>query len=102
MSEQTMKVTLYGATFFAAERDQFVSVFIGQPAEVGSQSAKGIEVMKISCDPEVFQGLPADPSSFPMPVEMVVRLKRAGGGKLGQHCTRITPQRASGPARASA
>lgn len=88
---QVMRVNILGATFADVEGNQHTSVFVGQKAEPGSRTARGVEVMKMPCDVEVFHALDQNPDAFPMEVDLHFRLKRAGGGRMGQHCTRVVP-----------
>ena len=85
---QVLRVDLLGASYAAVDGQEFSSLFVGQQAEPGQANAKGIEVMKLSCDTDVFRSLDANPGAYPMQVELHVRLKKAAGGKLGQHCVR--------------
>ena len=88
---QQLQVELLGSSYVSVDGAEYASIFIGQPAEEGSQNAKGIEVMKLSCDPDVFRSLPT--VGYPLQVNLEVKLKKAAGGKLGQHCVKATSVR---------
>lgn len=96
---QVMRVSILGGSLADVDGNQYASVYVGQRAEPGSNSARGVEVMKVTCDPDVFRGLNPDPSAFPVDVDMHIRLKRAGGGRMGQHCVQIVPVGSRGPAK---
>lgn len=88
---QVLRVEVLGASFAAVDGQEFASLFVGQQAEPGQSNAKGIEVMKLSCDVEVYRALDPNPNAYPMQVELHTRLKKAAGGKLGQHCVKALP-----------
>ena len=69
----------------------YSSVFLGQPASLDSETSKGIEVMKVSCDQEVFSALPRE--GYPIDCTVELEFRKAGGGKMGQHCVKATPAR---------
>lgn len=86
----TITTQLYGATKFVAEGGTaYTSLFIGQPADADDNNSKGIEVMKLSCDPDVFDTLTLP--NYPHTVTLEIKLKKAAQGKLGQHCTKVVP-----------
>lgn len=85
---QQMQVELLGSSYVSVDGAEYASIFIGQQAEEGSANAKGIEVMKVSCDPDVFRSLPS--SGYPVVVNLEMKLKKAAGGKLGQHCVKAS------------
>ncbi len=89
MMNQTLKVDLYGATIARMDGGQvFASLFVGQPvANEKEENAKGIVLMKLSCDEAVYNDLKA--SQYPCPVDLHIRLKKASGGKMGQHCFKL-------------
>lgn len=91
MSNQQMQVEVLGTSYVSVDGAEYASLFLGQQAEEGSANAKGIEVMKVGCDPEVFRSLPS--IGYPMQVNLEMKLKKAAGGKLGQHCVKATPVR---------
>lgn len=81
---QEITVDVYGATYFRAEGGQtHCSLFCGQPFEEGADG-KGIELMKISCDESVYQNINAP--AYPAKCQLSIKLKKAAGGKMGQHC----------------
>jgi hypothetical protein len=88
---QQMQVELLGSSYVSVDGAEYASIFIGQQAEEGSANAKGIEVMKVSCDPDVFRSLPVN--GYPLQVNLEMKLKKAAGGKLGQHCVKAIPAR---------
>lgn len=81
---QKMRVEILGSSFASVDGAEYASVYVGQEAEKGSQTAKGIEVMKMSCTPDVYRSLPD--SGYPLQVELETKLKKVAGGKLGQVC----------------
>lgn len=84
---QVLKVELYGASIARMDGGQvYASLYVGQPViNEQEENAKGINIMKIGCDEDVYNSLKS--SEYPVPVDLHVRLKRAAGGKMGQHCT---------------
>lgn len=86
---QAINVEVYGATYFRSESGQtHCSLFCGQPFEEGADG-KGIELMKISCEETVYQNLNAP--EYPVKCQLEIKLKKAAGGKMGQHCIGIKP-----------
>jgi len=81
---QKMRVELLGTSFASVDGAEYASVYVGQEAEKDSTTAKGIEVMKMTCTPDVFRSLPA--AGYPLQVELETKLKKVAGGKLGQVC----------------
>lgn len=101
MNNQVMNFDLYGASFADIDGNQYVSLFVGQAVEdEQAENAKGIIIMKMSCDVDVYRSL--DISKYPARVEAQVKLKKAAGGKMGQHCVKITPKQSSASPAASA
>lgn len=98
---QIMRVSILGGSLADVDGNQYASVYVGQRAEQGSNSARGVEVMKVTCDPDVFRALDPNPEAFPVEVDMHIRLKRAGGGRMGQHCVKVVPVGSRGPAKAA-
>ncbi len=92
MLNQTLKCDLYGATIFRSDDGRaYASLFVGQPVvNEQEENAKGIVLMKLSCDEEVYTGLKSE--TYPVPVDLHVRLKKAAGGKMGQHCFKLDIQ----------
>ncbi len=92
---QQMNVQVYGGSIARMEGQVFASLYVGQHVEnEAEQNAKGIEIMKVSCDEKVYEDMNA--SKYPFDAVISVRLKKAGGGKMGQHCVGIQVAR---PAR---
>ena len=91
MLNQILKCDLYGATIARIEGGQvFASLYVGQPVtDEDQENAKGIIIMKVSCDEKVYETL--NVPAYPCPVDLHVRLKKAGGGKMGQHCFQVEP-----------
>lgn len=88
MNVQKMTVDLYGATIARMEGQTFASLFVGQPVlDEQEENAKGIVLMKLPCDEEVYNSLKSH--AYPCPVVLTVRLKKAAGGKMGQHCVQL-------------
>ena len=104
MLAQTLKVDLYGASIARMDGGQvYASLYVGQPVtDEDAENAKGIAIMKISCEEDVYNSLKAN--EYPCPVDLQVRLRRAGGGKMGQHCVKcdVVPIKAGGPINTSA
>ena len=85
MLGQVLRVELYGATIARMDGATYASLFIGQPVvDEDAENAKGIVVMKLSCDESVYTELKS--SVYPCNVDMHIRLKKAAQGKMGQHC----------------
>lgn len=85
---QVMNVELYGASLADVDGTKYVSLFIGQHVvNEEEEHAKGIIVMKMPCDPAVYESLRFP--KYPVQVELHYRLKKAAQGKLGQHCTGV-------------
>ena len=90
---QVMNFDLYGASLADVDGRQYASLFVGQAVQdEKEESAKGIVIMKMSCDPEVYQSL--NLSKYPASVEAHIRLKKAAGGKMGQHCVKVVGKQA--------
>lgn len=90
--EQVINVDLYGASIANVDGKEYASLYIGQPVvDEREENAKGIILMKLPCDPSVYQSLSA--SKYPVSVELHVRLKKAAGGRMGQHCVKLLPAR---------
>jgi hypothetical protein len=97
---QTMTVDLYGASIADVEGKKYASLFVGQAVQdEKEENAKGIVVMKLPCDPEVYESLKI--ARYPASVDLHVRLKKAAGGRMGQHCTGLSIKQ-SAPAAAKA
>ncbi|MBU3068784.1 hypothetical protein KOI40_03075 [Aestuariicella sp. G3-2] len=86
---QVLKCELYGASIARMDGGQvYASLYVGQPVvNEAEENAKGIVLMKIACDEQVYKDLKAP--AYPCPVDMHVRLKKAAGGKMGQHCFKL-------------
>lgn len=86
---QTLKCELFGASIARMDNGQvYASLYVGQPVvDEKEENAKGLLLMKISCDEQVYNDLNA--KQYPCPVDVHIRLKRAAGGKMGQHCFRL-------------
>lgn len=89
LPDSVMTVELYGASYFKAENgEEYVSVFLGQQVQdEKAENAKGINIMKMPADSGVYEAL--NFKSYPVVVDLSFRLKKAGGGKLGQVATKI-------------
>lgn len=82
---QTISVDLYGASLADVEGRQYASLYVGQKViDEKEEGAKGIVLMKLPCDPDVYHALKIN--SYPAKVDLHVRLKKAAGGRMGQHC----------------
>lgn len=87
---QVMTVNLFGASMADVDGRQYASLYVGQEVQdEKEEGAKGIVVMKLPCDPDVYNTL--NLQKYPATVELHVRLKKAAGGRMGQHCVKITP-----------
>lgn len=96
---QVMNVDLYGASLADVDGTKYVSLYIGQRVvNEKEESAKGIVVMKMPCDPSVYDSL--NIAEYPAKVELHFRLKKAAGGRMGQHCTSVVVPSARPPASA--
>lgn len=87
--ESVMSAQLFGASYFKAENgEEYVSVFLGQEVQdEKAENAKGINIMKMQAEAGVYESLSF--KSYPVVVDISFRLKKAGGGKLGQVATKI-------------
>jgi len=92
--ESVMTAELFGASYFKAENnEEYVSVFLGQQVQdEKAENAKGINIMKMQADASVYQSLSF--KTYPVLVDITFRLKKAGGGKLGQVATKIVAKNA--------
>lgn len=98
---QTMTVDLYGASISDVDGKKYASLFVGQAVQdEKEENAKGIVVMKLPCDPEVYDSLKLN--RYPATVDLHVRLKKAAGGRMGQHCTGVSVKAAPSPSAATA
>lgn len=85
---QVMTVSLFGASLADVDGKQYASLYVGQEVvDEKEEGAKGIIVMKLPCDPDVYHNLKL--AKYPAQVDLHVRLKKAAGGRLGQHCVKI-------------
>ena len=95
---QIITVDLYGASLADVECRQYASLYVGQSViNEKEESAKGIVVMKLPCDPDVYNQLRI--ALYPAKVDMHVRLKKAAGGRMGQHAVKVEPKNSSIPVR---
>lgn len=87
--ESVMTAELFGASYFKAEDgNEYVSVFLGQAVQdEKAENAKGINIMKMQAEAGVYQSLSFP--KYPVVVDITFRLKKVGGGKLGQVATKI-------------
>lgn len=87
---QKLSVNLYSAQIARMDNGQvYASLFAGQKVEdEKSQNAKGLEIMKISCNEDVYDAISL--KSTPAQYELTINLKRGAGGKMSQHCTSAT------------
>lgn len=87
--ESVMTAELFGASYFKAENnEEYVSVFLGQAVQdEKAENAKGINIMKMQADASVYHSLAF--KTYPVLVDISFRLKKVGGGKLGQVATKI-------------
>ena len=98
---QTMVVDLYGASIADVDGTKYASLYVGQAVvDEKEEKAKGIVMMKLPCDPEVYDTLRAP--KYPIQVELQTRLKKAAGGRMGQHCTAVTLRAGQTPAQVKA
>lgn len=90
--ESVMTAELFGASYYRAEDgNEYVSVFLGQAVQdEKAENAKGINIMKMQAEASVYDSLSF--KAYPVLVDISFRLKKAGGGKLGQVATRIVPK----------
>lgn len=86
---QVIVADLYGASIADVDGTKYASLYVGQAVvDEKEEKAKGIVMMKLPCDPEVYDTLRAP--KYPIQVELQTRLKKAAGGRMGQHCTAVT------------
>lgn len=86
----TTQTQLLGVSSINVDGKVYSSVFIAQSADLTSETSKGLEVMKVSCDADVFNALPRD-AVYPMDCTVELEFRKAAGGKMGQHCVKATP-----------
>lgn len=85
---QVIVADLYGASIADVDGTKYASLYVGQAVvDEKEEKAKGIVMMKLPCDPEVYDTLRAP--KYPVQVELQTRLKKAAGGRMGQHCTAV-------------
>ncbi len=89
----TVQTQVLGVSSVNIDGKVYSSIFIAQPADLASASSKGLEVMKVNCDQDVFNGLPRD--GYPLDCNVDLEFRKAGGGKMGQHCVKASPVRAA-------
>lgn len=97
MNTQKMQFDLYGATIARMDDGNvYASLYVGLPVvNEKEENAKGISILKLSCDEEVYNSLNAP--AYPIPVEADIRLKRAAGGRMGQHCVQLRVVKPAAP-----
>lgn len=90
-----MTSTVFSATKVTVEGRTYCSVFTGQPP-VGdnAENTLGVEVTKISAEPQVFDQLKAEgfnAGQQPQVYKLVAMLKKAANGKSQPHIVGIVP-----------
>lgn len=100
MNTQKMQFDLYGATIARLDDGAvYASLIVGLPVvDEKAENAKGINILKLSCDEDVYNSLKSP--AYPVPVEADIRLRRAAGGRMGQHCVQLRVVRPAAPAAA--
>jgi len=87
--------TVFSANKVTVEGRTFCSIFTGQPP-VGdnAENTLGVEVTKISAEPQVFDQLKAEgfqPGQSPQVYKLVAMLKKAANGKSQPHIIGVVP-----------
>ncbi len=90
-----MTTTVFSANKVTVEGRAYCSVFTGQPP-VGdnAENTLGVEVTKISAEPEVFEQLKREgyqPGQTPQDFKLVAMLKKAANGKSQPHIIAVVP-----------
>lgn len=67
----------------------WVKAFIGVPADPNDTTTKGLSLMSISAEPNVFDGL--NIKTFPHSCEIECSMVRGGANKMKQHVVAIRP-----------
>lgn len=89
MKKQKMLATLYSIQLSQVEQIRYVKAFVGEQSE--DENTKGISVMSMSCEPEVFDKTVL--KSYPCEVEIEYVNVRAGQNKMTQRVVGIQPVR---------
>lgn len=90
-----MTSTVFGANKVTVEGRTYCSIFTGQPP-IGenAEATVGVEVTKISAQPEVFDQLKAEgfvAGERPRDFRLVAMLKKAANGKSQPHIVGVVP-----------
>lgn len=92
MLNQTLKAEVYGVQLsLGPNGEKYVKTFIGNQG--GDENTKGISLMSISTDPNVYDSLAI--KSFPAPCDIEVHITRGGQNKMTQKVVRITEVRST-------
>lgn len=88
MLTSTLNATLYSVQLAVGPNgERYVKAFVGQPADLADESTKGISLMSLSCEPEVFDQV--NIKDYPASVEIDTQLIRGGQNKMKQHVVAI-------------
>lgn len=87
-----MTSTVFSATKVTVEGRTYCSVFTGQPP-VGenAENTLGLEVTKISAEPQVFDQMKQEGFTPGDNVRLIVMLKKAANGKSQPHIVGVVP-----------
>ncbi|MDP2506719.1 hypothetical protein [Oceanobacter sp. 3_MG-2023] len=90
--KQSMTATLYGALDSRADQNRYTYLWLGAPVyNEKEQGAKGIDMMKMKCDPEVYDSLCF--KNYPCEVQVEFILTRGGQSKITQKAVAVLPAR---------
>ena len=76
MATSLRVMTVFGTKLSVVDGNTFASLYAGYEcdAEDNAEGMKGFQVVKMSCEPEVCEAIPAD-AQFPIEVELEVKQK---------------------------
>lgn len=94
-----MTASVFSVNKITVEGRTFCSMFTGQtPVGENAKTTLGLEVTKISAEPEVFDQLQKDGFNPGDDLKLVAMLKKAAGGKSQPHIIGVVPNQKTAPA----
>lgn len=89
-NQMNMKADLYSVQNSTGPNgERYVKAFIGYKADASDPNTKGLTLMSISAEPQVFDSLQIQ--DFPSLVDIDLTMTRGGQNKLKQHIIAIRP-----------
>jgi hypothetical protein len=99
MLNQTLKAEVYGVQLsLGPNGERYVKTFIGQKG--GDDNTKGISLMSINTDPDVFDKVKLP--DYPYPCDLEIQVQRGGQNKMSQRVVGIRPAEHVKPSPAKA